>query len=132
MYLIIIGAGRLGSRLAALASQDGHNVAVVEQEEKRARELSEKYDLLVIHADVAQILMGNLMSFRKWMIFCKCMMPALLSLLPSFPMGVCTSQKCKCNATRQEAKNGKISYGPVRDLRLSAGCVPLLEQKGER
>ncbi|RMF87621.1 MAG: TrkA family potassium uptake protein [Nitrospinota bacterium] len=54
MYLIIVGAGPVGSGLIELALQDGHNVVLIEANAKRAQEASQKYDVMVLHADIAQ------------------------------------------------------------------------------
>jgi trk system potassium uptake protein len=53
MYLIIVGAGPVGSSLVELTVKDGHNVVLVEADEERARQASEKYDARVLHANIA-------------------------------------------------------------------------------
>ncbi|WP_306058856.1 potassium channel family protein [Natronococcus wangiae] len=51
MYLVIIGAGNIGSNLIELAVDDGNDVVVIETDEKRANEVSAEYDCLVLNAD---------------------------------------------------------------------------------
>lgn len=50
MYIIIIGAGKIGSELIDLASGD-HDIVVVEKLEERAQTISSQYDCMVINAD---------------------------------------------------------------------------------
>ena len=54
MYLIIVGAGRIGSHLTQLALQDGHTITLIEANEKRAHEASQQYDAQVLQADIVQ------------------------------------------------------------------------------
>lgn len=54
MYLIIVGAGPEGSSLIKLALKDGHKVAIIEKDEKRAQAVLQKYDVQVFHANIAQ------------------------------------------------------------------------------
>ena len=54
MYMIIVGAGAVGTGLAELALRDKHNLVMIEIDEKRARAALEKYDLQVINADIAE------------------------------------------------------------------------------
>ncbi|MCL4690966.1 MAG: TrkA family potassium uptake protein [Candidatus Hydrogenedentes bacterium] len=54
MYYIIVGAGHVGSNLAHIALEDGHEVALVEKDEERATAASERFDALVLHADIAE------------------------------------------------------------------------------
>ncbi|WP_246998090.1 potassium channel family protein [Halosolutus gelatinilyticus] len=51
MYLIIVGAGSIGSNLIDLAVGDGNNVVVIENDEERANAISAEYDCLVLNAD---------------------------------------------------------------------------------
>ncbi len=53
MYLIVVGAGGIGSAIIDIAVPDRHNVAVIERDSKKAETLSRKYDVLVINADAA-------------------------------------------------------------------------------
>ncbi|MFA9427195.1 TrkA family potassium uptake protein [Natronorubrum sp. A-ect3] len=51
MYIVIIGAGSIGSNLIDLAVNDGNDVVVIESDEKRANEIASQYDCLVLNAD---------------------------------------------------------------------------------
>ncbi|WP_135662740.1 potassium channel family protein [Halorhabdus rudnickae] len=53
MYIIVIGAGRTGSKVIELASQDDHEVVVIEQNTELAEEVSTTYDCMVINADAS-------------------------------------------------------------------------------
>jgi len=53
MYVIIVGAGRTGSTVINLATQDDHEVVVIERDTDVAEEVSSTYDCLVINADAA-------------------------------------------------------------------------------
>ena len=53
MYIIVVGAGRTGSKVIELATQDDHEVVVVEQDQEFAEEASASYDCMVINADAA-------------------------------------------------------------------------------
>ena len=53
MYIIVVGAGRTGSKVIELATQDEHEVVVVERDQELAEEASATYDCMVINADAA-------------------------------------------------------------------------------
>jgi len=53
MYIIVVGAGRTGSTVIDLATQDDHEVVVIERDQKLAEEVSATYDCKVINADAA-------------------------------------------------------------------------------
>lgn len=53
MYLIIVGAGPEGSSLIDLAVEEGHEVALIEKDEKQARAVLQKHDIKVFQADIA-------------------------------------------------------------------------------
>ena len=53
MYVIVIGAGRTGSTVIDLATQDDHEVVAIERDTELAEEVSATYDCLVINADAA-------------------------------------------------------------------------------
>jgi len=53
MYVIVVGAGRTGSTVIDLATQDDHEVVVIERDTELAEEVSATYDCLVINADAA-------------------------------------------------------------------------------
>lgn len=48
MYAVIIGAGEVGSYVARVLVDDGHDVAIIEQDEERARRLDATMDALVV------------------------------------------------------------------------------------
>ena len=54
MYIIIIGAGSIGSNLIDLAVKDGNDVVVIESDETRANEIASQYDCLVLHGDATK------------------------------------------------------------------------------
>ena len=53
MYIIVVGAGRTGSKVIELATQDDHEVVVIEHDQELAEEVSTTYDCMVINADAA-------------------------------------------------------------------------------
>jgi trk system potassium uptake protein TrkA len=53
--MVIVGGGQTGSKLAKRLSDRGHNIAVIEKDEKRVHELAAELDVLVIHGNGADI-----------------------------------------------------------------------------
>ena len=53
MYIIVVGAGRTGSKVIELATQDDHEVVVVERNQELAEEASATYDCMAINANAA-------------------------------------------------------------------------------
>ncbi|ELZ68593.1 TrkA-N domain protein [Haloferax prahovense DSM 18310] len=53
MYIIVVGAGRTGSKVIELATQDDNEVVVIERDTELAEEVSVTYDCMVINADAA-------------------------------------------------------------------------------
>ncbi|NHN61373.1 MULTISPECIES: TrkA family potassium uptake protein [Halorussus] len=51
MYIIIVGAGDIGSQLLDLVTRETNNVVVVERNEATANEVAKSYDCLVLNAD---------------------------------------------------------------------------------
>jgi len=51
MYLIIIGAGDIGTPLIDIATKSGNEVVVIERDETRANRAADRFDCLVLHAD---------------------------------------------------------------------------------
>ncbi len=51
MYIVIVGAGNIGTPLIEIATQGGNEVVVVEQDEAKAEAADAQYDCLVIHDD---------------------------------------------------------------------------------
>ena len=54
MYLIIVGLGGIGKNLARIATEDKNDVVVIDEDEKRCREIAEKYDVLTIVGDATE------------------------------------------------------------------------------
>jgi trk system potassium uptake protein TrkA len=52
MYVIVVGAGTLGSRLIELLLKDSHNVAVIESDEKLAQAATDRFDAMVLHSHI--------------------------------------------------------------------------------
>lgn len=55
MYLIIVGAGRIGNRIIELATNDGHEVVVIEKNPELAEQTSANFDCLVINDDASHL-----------------------------------------------------------------------------
>ncbi|HDN19756.1 TrkA family potassium uptake protein [Candidatus Bipolaricaulota bacterium] len=55
MYMIVVGAGGIGSALVEIALRDRHNVAVIERDPHKAEAISRKFDALVLNADAASM-----------------------------------------------------------------------------
>ncbi|PZD70980.1 Trk system potassium uptake protein TrkA [Acaryochloris thomasi RCC1774] len=53
MYLIIVGGGPEGASLVDLALKEGHQVVLIESDEKRARAVLQQHDVTVLNADIA-------------------------------------------------------------------------------
>ena len=51
MYVIVVGAGDIGTPLVKLATESGNEVVVIERDEERADRASRAYDCLVINDD---------------------------------------------------------------------------------
>lgn len=51
MYLIIVGAGEIGTPLIEMATRKGHEVVVIEYDQERANRAASEYDCLVLHDD---------------------------------------------------------------------------------
>lgn len=49
MHIIIVGAGQVGGNLARMLAEEQHDVYVIEQSEKVARELEDQLDVQMIH-----------------------------------------------------------------------------------
>ncbi|PXF50916.1 MAG: potassium transporter [Candidatus Methanophagaceae archaeon] len=54
MYLIIVGLGGIGRNLVDIATKDKNDVVVIDQDEKRCREIAARYDVLTILGDATQ------------------------------------------------------------------------------
>jgi trk system potassium uptake protein TrkA len=55
MYITIVGGGQTGSKLAKRLADRGHNISIVEKDEKRAHELAAELDVLVIQGSGADV-----------------------------------------------------------------------------
>jgi trk system potassium uptake protein TrkA len=51
VYLIVVGAGRTGSRIVEMATRDGHEVVVIEEDQALAQDVSRDHDCLVVNDD---------------------------------------------------------------------------------
>ena len=51
MYIVIVGAGDIGTPLIEIATAGGNEVVVIERDEARAEEAATKYDCLVLNDD---------------------------------------------------------------------------------
>lgn len=51
MYIVIVGAGNIGTPLTQIATTGGNEVVVVEQDEQKAETVANEYDCLVINDD---------------------------------------------------------------------------------
>ena len=54
MYLIIVGLGGIGKSLVDIATKDKNDVVVIDEDEKRCREVAAKYDVLTIVGDATE------------------------------------------------------------------------------
>ncbi|MBN1455085.1 MAG: TrkA family potassium uptake protein [Methanomicrobia archaeon] len=54
MYLIIVGLGGIGKNLVNIATRDKNDVVVIDENEKRCKEIAEQYDVLTIVGDATQ------------------------------------------------------------------------------
>ncbi|MBE0517300.1 MAG: TrkA family potassium uptake protein [Methanophagales archaeon] len=54
MYLIIVGLGGIGRNLVDIATKDKNDVVVIDEAEKRCKEIATKYDVLTIVGDATQ------------------------------------------------------------------------------
>lgn len=51
MYVVIVGAGEIGEKLASIALKNKDDVVVIEKDKEKCDEISKKYDAVVINAD---------------------------------------------------------------------------------
>jgi trk system potassium uptake protein TrkA len=54
MRIVIVGGGNIGKRLAAILAKEKNDVILIEKDEKRAEELAEGLDALVLHGDATE------------------------------------------------------------------------------
>ncbi|MFQ5795383.1 MAG: potassium channel family protein [Candidatus Bipolaricaulia bacterium] len=56
MYMIVIGAGKVGESLIEIALEDRNDVVLIESDRERAEEINRNFDdLLVLHADATSV-----------------------------------------------------------------------------
>lgn len=51
MYMILVGAGSIGASLIEIAVKEKNNVVVIETNEERAKLISSRFDITVLHED---------------------------------------------------------------------------------
>jgi trk system potassium uptake protein TrkA len=51
MYIIVVGAGRIGTRVVELAVADGHDVGVFDTDRERCNRVTKRFDVLAFNAD---------------------------------------------------------------------------------
>lgn len=51
MYVIVVGAGRIGTRIIGLALADGHDVAVFDRDRERCAAVTKSHDVIAYNAD---------------------------------------------------------------------------------
>lgn len=54
MYIVIVGAGGLGKKVAELALKDGNDVVVIDKNEQKCESITQEYDLISITGDATQ------------------------------------------------------------------------------
>jgi trk system potassium uptake protein TrkA len=54
LYLIIVGLGGIGRNLVEIATKDKNDVVVLDEDEKRCKEIAEKFDVLTIVGDATE------------------------------------------------------------------------------
>jgi len=54
VYLIIVGLGGIGRNLVRIATEDKNDVVVIDENEKRCKEIAAQYDVLTIVGDATQ------------------------------------------------------------------------------
>ncbi|MEA1870621.1 MAG: TrkA family potassium uptake protein [Candidatus Bipolaricaulota bacterium] len=55
MFIIVVGAGSIGSSLIDIATKKKNNVVVIERNEVRAKEISNKYDITVLNGNATLV-----------------------------------------------------------------------------
>ncbi|MBW3578265.1 MAG: TrkA family potassium uptake protein [Actinobacteria bacterium] len=51
MYIIVVGAGQIGTPLINIATSEGHEVVVIEHDSARANQIAQQFDCMVLHSD---------------------------------------------------------------------------------
>ena len=55
LYVIIVGCGRMGSIVANYASSEGHNVVIIDKDDKAFEHLSPEFSGFTIHGDATEV-----------------------------------------------------------------------------
>ncbi|ADJ15353.1 potassium channel family protein [Halalkalicoccus jeotgali] len=51
MYLIVVGAGSIGTEILSVGATSGHEIVVIDRDRERAERAGREFDCLVLHAD---------------------------------------------------------------------------------
>lgn len=54
MFIIIVGAGCIGSRILERATKDNHDMTVIEKSVTKAKEISKRFDCRVFNEDATR------------------------------------------------------------------------------
>ncbi len=54
MYIVIIGAGEIGEKLAEIAAKKKDDIVVIDQDKEKCDEITRKYDVVAINADATE------------------------------------------------------------------------------
>jgi trk system potassium uptake protein TrkA len=54
MYMIVVGAGPIGRRLVEIALSEGNDVVLIESDEELAKDASDRFDAMVLHAHISR------------------------------------------------------------------------------
>ncbi|MBN2330799.1 MAG: NAD-binding protein [Candidatus Aenigmarchaeota archaeon] len=54
MRIVLVGGGKIGKKLAEMLSKEKNDVILIEKDEKRAEELAEELEALVLHGDATE------------------------------------------------------------------------------
>lgn len=54
MRIVVVGGGKIGKGLTEMLSDEKNDVVLIEEDEKRAEELAEQLDALVLHGDATE------------------------------------------------------------------------------
>ncbi len=55
MYVVVIGVGRVGKDLIDILLDEGHDIVIIEADEKVSSKIAEQYDVLVIRGDATDL-----------------------------------------------------------------------------
>lgn len=54
MYIVVVGAGRIGFKLVELALKDGHDVAVFDKDRERCNAVTKRFDVVAYNTDATR------------------------------------------------------------------------------